>query len=255
MQCVYAFTTLFTTLGYQCTHPAAGSAYACQDSASSFSYFTVLTYWGIAFYQLFAAVHTFSYARWNVAFLDRWPRPLQAAHAFYYTTVTTYPFLVTIVYWGVIYSYGSAWFPTTYGAWSNISEHAFNSVFALFEIFIPRTLPSPPVHMFWMIVVLALYLGLAYITVATKHFYVYNFLDPSKAKNGLVAAYVFGIAIVILIVFGIVWCLVWTRRWLTESKLGMEGKLASGDRSTLNSRHGEQDVEMASQPSPTFANK
>jgi hypothetical protein len=166
--------------------------------------------------------------------------------------VTTYPFLVTIVYWGVLYSYGSAWFPTTYGAWSNISEHAFNSLFALFEIFMTRTSPSPAVHMFWMIFVLALYLGLAYITRATKGFYVYSFLDPTKATHGLVAAYVFGIAIVILIVFGIVWGIIWTRKWLTETKLGMGGKLSGADRSTLNSAHGD-DVEMGSKASPTFA--
>ncbi|ETS81910.1 hypothetical protein PFICI_06912 [Pestalotiopsis fici W106-1] len=247
---LYAFTTLFTTIGYQCVHPAAGSTYACEASAASFSYFTVLTYWGLAWYFLFASIHTFTYARWNVALLDKWPRPLQAMHAFYHTTITTYPFLVTIVYWGILYTYGSAWFPTKYAAWSNLSEHGFNSFFALFEIFVTRTNPAPWIHIFWLIVVLALYLSLAYITYATKGFFVYSFLDPTVMQHGLVAAYVFGIAIIIVIIFSLVKGAAWSRRWLTESKLGMEGKMAHGGlpgttRSAASSWRDEQDVEMA----------
>ncbi|KAI1852066.1 hypothetical protein JX265_008129 [Neoarthrinium moseri] len=241
---LYAFVTLFFTIGYQCAHPSEGSAYACQASAASFSYFTVLTYWGIAFYFLFASIHTFSYARWGVALLDRWPRPLQALHAFYYTTITTYPFLVTIVYWGILYTYGAAWFPTQYAAWSNLSQHGFNSLFALFEIVLTRTNPSPWIHILWAIVVLALYLALAYVTRATKGFYVYSFLDPTVTRHGLVAAYVFGIAIAICIIFAIVHGAVWARRWLTERKLGMEGKMAAGAHSTTSSWRDEQELEM-----------
>jgi hypothetical protein len=214
-----------------------------------------LTYWGIAFYFLFASIHTFTYARWNVALLDKWPRPLQALHAFYHTTITTYPFLVTIVYWGILYTYGSAWFPTEYAAWSNLSEHGFNSAFALFEIFITRTSPAPWVHIAWLIVVLALYLALAYITRATQGFYVYSFLNPMVMQHGLVAAYVFGIAIAIIIIFSVVKAVVWGRKWLTERKLGMDGKMAhaAGAHSATSSWRDEQDVELAS--SPGFAPK
>ncbi|KAK8122423.1 hypothetical protein PG984_011093 [Apiospora sp. TS-2023a] len=209
---LYTFTTLFFVLGWNCTHPGPDSEYTCQASAATFSFFTHLTYWGLAFYFLVSSIHTFTYARWHVALLDKWPRPLQALHAFYYSTITCYPFLVTIVYWGLIYGAGPGWFPTVFGAWSNIAMHGMNSLFALFEIIVPRTNPSPPrPH-------------------ATKGFYTYEFLDPAKQKNGLVAAYVFGIAIAILIVFMLVWSLIWTRRWLTEQKLGMEGKFAKGGR-------------------------
>lgn len=133
---------------------------------------------------------------------------------------------MTIVYWGLLY--GPDWFPTVYQAWSNISQHGINSAFALFEIVVPRTSPAPLVHMAWLIVILALYLALAYVTHATKGFYTYGFLDPEKQRNGLVAAYVFGIAIAILLIYWIVWGLIWVRRWLTESKLGMDGKFAHG---------------------------
>ncbi|KAK8072493.1 hypothetical protein PG996_005841 [Apiospora saccharicola] len=227
---LYTFTTLFVVLGWNCTHPGPDSEYTCQASAATFSYFTHLTYWGLAFYFLVSSIHTFTYARWHVALLDKWPRPLQALHAFYYSTITCYPFLVTIVYWGLIYGALPGWFPTAFGAWSNIAMHGMNSLFALFEIIVPRTSPSPLIHMFWLIVVLVLYLALAYVTKATKGFYTYDFLDPAKQKNGLVAAYVFGIAVAILIVFMLVWGLLWTRRWLTEQKLGIEGKFAKGGR-------------------------
>ncbi|KAI0126429.1 hypothetical protein BJ170DRAFT_405735 [Xylariales sp. AK1849] len=248
---LYAFTTLFVAIGYQCTHPAEGSTYACEASAESFSYFTVLTYWGIAFYFLVAAIHTFSYARWNAATLDSWPRPLQALHALLYTTITTYPFLVTIVYWGILFS--GTWFTVEYSAWSNLSEHAMNSLFALFEIFVPRTNPSPWIHILWLIVVLAFYLALAYITKATQGWYPYTFLDPGVTRHGLVAAYVFGIAVGIAIVFALVWGMVWARKWLTENKLKMEGKYAKGgNTSATSSWRDEQDVEMTS---PTLAHK
>ncbi|KAH8682162.1 hypothetical protein BX600DRAFT_35208 [Xylariales sp. PMI_506] len=251
--CAYAFFVLFFNLGWQCTHPAAGYAYACQASAESFSYFTILTYWGIAFYLLAASIHTFTYARYGSPLIDRFPRFLQVLHSFYYSTITSYPFLVTIVYWGILYTYGSAWFPTKFMAWSNISEHGFNSLFALSELFLTRTEPAPWVHLAFLIVVLALYLALAYVTLASEGWYVYSFLNPSVAKHGLVAAYVFGIAIAICIIFSIRQGLVWTRRWLTERKLGMEGKYAASDRSATSSWRDERDTEMTSPTALTHA--
>ncbi|KAI1384062.1 uncharacterized protein F4822DRAFT_59716 [Hypoxylon trugodes] len=223
---LYAFTTLFFTLGYQCAHADIGG---CWEARASFSYFTVLTYWGLAFYLLFSSIHTLSYilSPTSTPLLNTWPRPLQALHALFYSTVTTYPFLVTIVYWGVLYPYGSSWFPTQYLAWGAISEHALNSFFALFEILIPRTTPQPWIHALWCIIILALYLALAYVTKASEGFYTYDFLDPGKTGK-LVAAYVFGIGAAAVIVFGIVWCVVWARRWITEEKLGRRGVFAKG---------------------------
>ncbi|KAI0895597.1 hypothetical protein F4806DRAFT_88519 [Annulohypoxylon nitens] len=217
---LYAFTTLLFNIGYQCARADLGG---CEASRAEFSYFTVLTYWGLSFYLGIASIHTFTYARYGRPLLSSWPRPLQALHALFYSTVTSYPFLVTIVYWGILYSYGSAWFPTTYGGWSNISQHALNSFFALFEILIPRTEPQPWIHMLWLIVILALYLALAYVTHATKGFYTYDFLDPSK-QGSLVAAYVFGIAVASILIFGIVKFVIWARRYVTEEKMGRRGK-------------------------------
>jgi hypothetical protein len=185
----------------------------------------VLTYWGIAFYFLFASFHTFTYARYGTPALNRWPRLLQVLHSFFYTTIVTFPFLVTIVFWTILYV--GPWYTDKYDAWSNISQHAMNSLFALFEAFIARTNPRPWIHLPFIVIILALYLGLAYLTKATEGFYVYNFLNPAQGA-GKTAGYILGIAAGIIVVFVIVKGLTWTRKWFTEKKLGMTGKFHGG---------------------------
>ncbi|KAK5634827.1 hypothetical protein RRF57_010540 [Xylaria bambusicola] len=217
---LYAFTTLLFNIGYACANASQGG---CETARNSFSYFTILSYWGVAFYFLVAAVHTFFYARCGSAPLDKWPRPLQFLHTLLYGSITTFPILVVIVFWALLSS--PTTLSTTHSAWSNISEHALNAALALFEIIIPRTHPTPWSRLPFLILLLALYLALAYLTHATKGFYTYPFLDPSL-QGALVAAYVFGIAIGICIIFAVVWGLIWLRRWITEKKLGRDGVFA-----------------------------
>ncbi|KAL1836733.1 hypothetical protein VTJ49DRAFT_4725 [Mycothermus thermophilus] len=223
---LYAFTTLIFVLAWQCARGSLG----CTASQHTFSYFTTLTYWGLAFYFLIAAIHTATYARSGKPLLDRFPRPLQALHSAFYTTIIVFPFVVTIVYWARLYS--GRWYPDTYSGWSNVSQHLLNSAFALFEIVVPRTEPPPAMHMLWLIVVLALYLALAYVTYASKGFYTYNFLDPEE-QGALVAAYVFGIAVGCLVLYAFAWGLVWLRRWVTETKLGKRGKFSKRDQEAV----------------------
>jgi hypothetical protein len=243
---VYAFVTIFYTFGWNGSHRRE------QASRRSFSYFTDLTYWGLAFYFLASALHTMQYARTGQSWLRNWPRALQAAHAVLYTTVVTFPFLVTIVYWAVIYS--GPWYPVVFDAWSNVmprpclrtraerltlyqtSKHSLNSLYALVEIIVPRTDPPPFLHFLFLVLILALYLALAYVTHATQGFYTYDFLDPSRGR-GRVAGYAFGILAGICVVFGVVWCLIRLRKWLTEKVWHLEGKFAKAKRR-------DQDVEM-----------
>lgn len=86
---LYAFVTLFTIFGWNGSHSRS------EDSQRSFSYFTHLTYWGLAFYYAFSAAHTGSYWLTGTPFLARWPRWLQVAHSMFYSTVVVYPWLVT----------------------------------------------------------------------------------------------------------------------------------------------------------------
>ncbi|PSR87410.1 hypothetical protein BD289DRAFT_354713, partial [Coniella lustricola] len=219
---VYGILVNLIQVGYYCTHPATYGG--CAVSADEFSYFTVLTYWGLAFYNLTAAVHTFTYARSGSPLIDRFPRPLQALHAFYYTTITVYPFIVTAVYWGVIFP--GTWYTHEFDAFSNLSQHASNSFFALFEIIIPRT-PAPLwIHAWWLVFVLALYLSLAFVTYYTKGFYPYTFLDIQTQGSAKVAIYIICIAIAAVILFSIVKGAIHLRLWLTERKAGMDGRFA-----------------------------
>jgi hypothetical protein len=154
---------------------------------------------------------------------------LQALHYLFWTTIVTYPFLVTIVYWGVLFSH----FETTFALWSNVSQHALNSAFGLFELFFTRINPAPWIHLLWLIILLIGYLGVAYITFATKHYYVYSFLNPNPSSEGGVGktgvvGYVFGIAVGIILIFCISKGLQWIRRWATETRLGMMGKFHAG---------------------------
>ena len=117
-----------------------------------------------------------------------------------------------------------------------ISEHALNSFYALFEIILPRTSPPPPLHILLLVILLACYLALAYITHATQGWYPYSFLDTSKG-SGRVTGYCFGILAAICVIFGVVWGLIWLRERVTQ-RMGMEGKFAGQERKT------ERDVEV-----------
>jgi hypothetical protein len=129
---------------------------------------------------------------------------------------------VVVVYWGLIYN----GFDSTFKVWSNVSQHALNTVFCLTEIVLARTEPLPWIHLLWLIIILCLYLGVAFITFATENFYVYAFLDDrKKGGRGRVAGYIFGILAVAVIIFIIVRYLILLRQWITETKLKMTGKL------------------------------
>ncbi|KAI4249510.1 MAG: hypothetical protein L6R42_008959 [Xanthoria sp. 1 TBL-2021] len=212
---IYIFTAIFFIFGWNGAHRHP------EQSRYSFSFFTSLGYWGLAFYFLFASLHTFSYARTGKSWLQEWPAALQVAHTIFYTTVVTFPILVTAVFWAVLYN--GIWFATEFQGWSNTSQHALNTVFAAFEILLTRTSPPPPAHLAFLVILLALYLALAYLTRVTAGFYPYSFLDPNKG-SGKLAGYILGILAAACVIFGIVWGIIWIRRWLTESKLGIHTK-------------------------------
>lgn len=137
-------------------------------------------------------------------------------------------------------------FATTKDLWSNTSEHALNSFYALFEILIPRTEPLPFLHMVVIVFLLALYLSLAYLTHYTQGWYTYDFLDLDKHSSGVVAGYIIGILVGSLIVFLIVKYLILLRLWLTEKKMSKLGKFSSRDHRIM--RDEEAGKHMPMQP-------
>ncbi|KAJ5103913.1 hypothetical protein N7532_004442 [Penicillium argentinense] len=210
---IYIFASILAIWIFDGTHGDRAAI------GQSFSYFTWLTYWGLGFYTLFAAIHGFCYAITGRSVLfDRWPRALRAMHAILYSSVTTLPFLVTIVFWGILYSNGV--FKDAFTTWSNISQHALNSLYALLEIILATTAPHPWITLPFLILILLFYLCVVYITFHTEGFYTYGFLDTEGGnKSGVVAGYCFGILAAILVIFVISWAVIKLRAWLVKGRV------------------------------------
>lgn len=113
------------------------------------------------------------------------------------------------------------------------------------EIVIPRTLPHPWLNILPLVILLALYLGLAYLTHSTQNFYVYPFLDPRNGR-GLIAGACIGILAAAVVVFVIVHFLIKLREWITETKLGLYGNLSTRNGKLLKSHtHESTSVELS----------
>lgn len=203
----YTLTTLLTIL--------IREAVITHDADSFFSYFTELSYIGLCSYFWASAVQTLCFARRSGDKpsypLQTWPRFLQFLHSLLWSTVTVFPFIVTPVFWILLSSPST--FKSTFSAWENISVHALNSVFALFEITVSNVSPQPWVHSIFLIILLGAYLCVAYITHATQGFYTYSFLNPVKEK-GFLAVYIVAIAIAGFAIFFIVRGLCWLKNRL-----------------------------------------
>lgn len=191
------------------------------NAGSLFSYFTILSYIGLCAYFFAAAVQTIVYARTGKEPLNKWPRVLQLCHLGLASTILVFPFIVSVEFWALLAAYGSP-FGSSFDTFSSVSIHVLNLVFCLFEIVFSRLAPSPWSHLIIIILCLALYLGLAYITLFSQKWLVYPFLNPTS--GWIVAAYVFGTAIGAVIVFAIVHGLVQLRCYVCERKPGRQGK-------------------------------
>lgn len=120
-----------------------------------------------------------------------------------------------------------------------ISQHGLNSLYALLEIILPTTSPHPFIAIPILILILLLYLCVAYITFHTEGFYAYSFLDTDHGKkSGIVTGYCFGILAAILVIFLISWALIRVRKWLTR------GRVKRSVRDPMGGGSGSRQVEM-----------
>ncbi|OAT08914.1 hypothetical protein BDBG_04509 [Blastomyces gilchristii SLH14081] len=196
------------------------------DDARSFSYFTSLSFLGVLVYFLVAGIHTVLYARQGRSVLfDKWPRWLRALHSLLYTTIVCYPFVVVAIYWSLLYKAGSV--QSQLWVWGNISKHVLPAIFAVFEIVFSTAPPPPLLHLPFLILLLLLYLGVAYITHAAEGFWVYPFLNPGPNGSRIanVVKYLCIVVAALLITFAVVWGASWVRRRL----VGLKTKWAKGD--------------------------
>lgn len=208
---IYSFTTIvvcYTWLAHRIASIRLKDvnigSYTIQQSdegiGQSFSFFTYLTFWSLGFYFLVSSVHTFMYAIRQHTWLHSWPKSLQLAHSLFYSTVTSFPFLVTIVFWGTM---NSGWPAGRFEQWINISVHGLNSVFAIVEIILPATAAPPLTHLSVVLLILSIYLGLAYLTRYTQGFYVYEWMNPAHG-NASIILHVLGYAGGMLAIFLVV---------------------------------------------------
>ncbi|KAH8700685.1 hypothetical protein BGW36DRAFT_134419 [Talaromyces proteolyticus] len=244
---IYIFFCIFFIFGWYATHDEDATI------GQSFSYFTWLNFWGMGFYFLVASIHTFVYAAiGRSAIFNKLPRAFIGLHSLFYTCVTTFPFLVVIIFWAILYS--GSWYTYWFGAWSNISQHGLIGFYALLEVFLTTTPPHPLLHLAFLILLLLLYLALAYLTHKTEGFYTYSFLDPGNRgqHSGKVAGYAFAILAAIIVIFAVTWFLIWSRRKLTGGRIKRARKdrelVYSNQRGRLGRRRG-----MRSDPVKRFS--
>ncbi|KAJ7896663.1 hypothetical protein B0H14DRAFT_2495198 [Mycena olivaceomarginata] len=174
-----------------------------KDAAGFFSYFTHLTYCGICGYFFASGFQTALYARHGQKAypLQRWAKPWRFLHLLLLSTITVFPILVSIVFWGVLAD--ATTFDNRYDAWSAISVHLLNSVFALFEITLTNTPAAAFILLPFGVVLLLGYVGIVYITYATQGFYAYSFMNPSHGAVHL-ALYIIGIGLAEALIFTVV---------------------------------------------------
>jgi len=199
----YTFGTLVFTI--------VCSIVVTKDAAGFFSYFTHLTYSGLCGYFFAAGIQTALYARrGQKAYpLQRWAKPWRFLHMALLSTITAFPILVSIVFWGVIAD--ASTFDNRFDAWDAISVHLLNSVFALFEIFFTNTPASAWIFLPFGILLLVGYVGIVYITYATQGFYAYTFMNPD-GHPGRLALHILGVGLAECVLFVVVHGLVIARQ-------------------------------------------
>lgn len=264
---------------------------SAREGGSQFSFFTVLTYWGVFGYFMISGIHSlsfwFSLRAWNKsrlnestpeatqavpvngaarvdlargaataddfpgvplsklesaityhraslvelgrtyprALLAHFPRPLQVCHVLLVSTITTYPLIVTVIYWVVLSGGGS--YATTYSSWANLTKHAFNLLLTQLDVAILGRSPMAPWwHLLLVVILIACYVGVAYITRADQGFYPYPFLNVEENGSGLVGGFCVGIGVGTVISFMIGQFVVWLRE-LVAAKVQKSGAWGS----------------------------
>ncbi|KAF7290479.1 hypothetical protein MKEN_01498500 [Mycena kentingensis (nom. inval.)] len=193
---LYGLATTCTTLAFDVKFG---------NGDSFLSYFTDLAYIGLTAYLIAAAVQSLAYARYGTYPLRRWPRLLQWLHVVLQSTTTTFPFIVTIVFWALLAS--PEVFDTTYSTYSNISVHAPQLPLRPARP-PPITHPARPVaHPPPCISSSSPPTSASRTSPRTQQgFYPYSFLDPNpdSGSGRLLGAYIVGIAVGEAVVFCVV---------------------------------------------------
>lgn len=131
------------------------------------------------------------------------------------------PLIVTIVFWTVL---KDGAFDSMRTTWQNLSVHALNLVFAYLDILVlGREAMRPWSHLFFVVFLIACYVGVAYITYADQHFYTYDFLNQGEHGTGTVAGYVVAIGVATVVSFLVGQFAIFIREYVAAKLLPSEG--------------------------------
>ncbi|EME49149.1 hypothetical protein DOTSEDRAFT_19616 [Dothistroma septosporum NZE10] len=177
---MYCFTTIIVGYVWLAGTPQRDPNTVIQDEhfiAKSFSFFTFLTFWSLAFHSAISAFHALHYARslsrnGNKAgrYLQRsvdYHWIFQLTYHVWHTTITKCPFLFTIVFLATMY--GSPWPMSRFQQW-------IKNLCAWLEQPLRHhpCCAAPPVpyfsHLLTEFTFLSLYLGLAYLSKTAADF-------------------------------------------------------------------------------------
>ena len=118
---------------------------------------------------------------------SRFSRPFQLCHTLLISTVSSFPLVVTVIFWSVLR--GPTPLSDPYSIFANVGKHTLNYVLTMLDlILLSRTPLRPWWHMLLVATLLALYLGIVEITYRRYHVWVYAFFN----------AYQFGTPLVVL---------------------------------------------------------
>ncbi|KAJ1969378.1 hypothetical protein IWQ62_000666 [Dispira parvispora] len=168
-----------------------------------FYYMTCWSFLGLTIYLIIATIVSGRYC-FGPANMDRRPNLLEGAprivqliYWWLYETITTFHILVPLVYWTLLSSELNT--HSSLHLYTSIGPHAIDFAVMATEVLLNRQ-KVMPTHCVVLLVILAFYLGLAYLVWGATGFFVYSFLDFEK-KKGFVALYVLGVAVVFMILY------------------------------------------------------
>jgi hypothetical protein len=160
-------------------------------------YLAYLSFWALGFYFLISSTLTFLWTFRRRTWLETWPKSLHLAYSIYYSSITTFPLVVTTIFWATM---NSGWPAGRFEQWVITSVHGLNGVFAITEIVLPATASLPLTHLLVLSGIMAAYLGLAHLTRYAQGWYVYEWLNPAHG-NASIILHVQGYAVTMVIVF------------------------------------------------------
>ncbi len=130
----------------------------------------------------------------------RFSRPLQFCHTLLVSTVSSFPLVVTVIFWTVLK--GNDPLGNPYDAFANIGKHTLNYAFtALDLVVLSRTPLRPWWHLTFISAFFALYLGIVDITYKRYGVWVYGFFNINQFGVPLVVFFCIILAVFVVVSF------------------------------------------------------